>query len=399
MRAIYWSICRSNIVVGLRLECQNSALEHTNKMRLIAKILSVITAISSAGLHAQGLDLGNLDSDLETLRIKWKLPAVGVAIVMSESQPVLGVAGVRKLGEMERVTKEDLWHIGSCGKAMTATMIARLVQAGKLRWNQTLVETFPELKGDMSETIQSVNLVQLLSHTSSLDANFKTHDYTEEKDLVAARYRTVKDAIHSEFKRKVGDFHYSNWGYTVAAAMAERATGKDWETLMKEEVFDPLEMKTAGFGGTGTVGRIDQPWPHNKLGFAISSNGPKMDNVPTMGPAGTINMTLSDWGKFIAEHIRGGRGESRYLNQEQYDVLHKPIAEDYALGWGVVQRDWGGRVLTHSGDNTMNHAVVWVSPEKNFAVLVATNRSSAERAVDSFCEKLIQAWLVDRAKK
>lgn len=386
-------------MIGLRLECQNTQPEQTNKMRLIARVLSVIAAIPMTSLNAQGLDLGNLESDLETQRIKWKLSAVGVAIVSSESQQLLEVAGVRKLGETERVTKEDLWHIGSCGKAMTATMLARLVQAGKLRWSQTLVETFPELKDDMSETMQSVNLVQLLSHTSSLDANFKTHNYTEEKDIVAARYRTVQDAIHAKFKRKVGEFHYSNWGYTVAAAMAERATGKHWEILMKEEVFLPLEMTTAGFGGTGTIGKIDQPWPHNKFGFPTSSNGKKMDNVPTMGPAGTIHMTLRDWGKFISEQIRGGRGESRYLNQEQYEVLHRPIAEDYALGWGVVQRDWGGRVLTHSGDNTMNHAVVWVSPEKNFAVLVATNRSSAERAVDSFCEKLIQAWLVDRAKK
>jgi CubicO group peptidase (beta-lactamase class C family) len=367
-------------------------------MRFIANILFFITAISAASLQAQSLDLEDLASELETQRIKWKLPAIGVAIVSSESQPILEAAGVRKFGETELVTKEDLWHIGSCGKAMTATMIARLVQSGKLRWNQTLAETFPELKGGMSEVMQSVNLIQLLSHTSSLDANFKTHNYTEEKDVLAARYRVVQDAIRSKFKRKVGDFHYSNWGYTVAAAIAERATGKSWETLMKEEVFEPLGMTKAGFGGTGTVGKIDQPWPHNKLGFPVSSNGPKMDNVPTMGPAGTMHMTLRDWGKFISEHIRGGRGESHYLNREQFEILHKPIAEDYALGWGVAQRDWGGRVLTQSGDNTMNHAVVWVAPEKDFAVLVATNRTSSERAVDSFCGKLIQAWSAKQTK-
>ena len=245
----------------------------------------------------------------------------------------------------------------------------------------------------MSQTIQKLNLIELLSHTSSLDANFQTSNYTEDKDLVAARYRVVQDAVHSKFERKVGEFHYSNWGYTVAAAMAERASGKSWETLMKEEVFTPLEMTTAGFGGTGTVGKIDQPWPHNKQGLPFSSNGPQMDNVATMGPAGTIHMTLCDWGKFISEHIRGGRGESTYLNPEQYAVLHKPVKDEYALGWGVTNRDWGGRVLSHSGDNTMNHAVVWVAPEKNFAVLVATNRTSTEKAVDSFCGNLINAWL------
>lgn len=371
---------------------------YTNIMRLLLAALAAIMAISTGSLNAQSFDLDNLADDLEAQRKKWKLPAVGVAIVTGDSQPVLEVSGVRKIGADDAVTKEDLWHIGSCGKAMTATMIARLVQSGTLRWGQTLAETFPELKDSMSPTIQEVTLVQLLSHTSSLDANFKTNDYTEDKDLVAARYRVVQNAIHSKFERKPGEFHYSNWGYTVAAAMAERASGKSWETVMKEEVFLPLEMTTASFGGTGTVGKIDQPWPHNKLGLPFSTNGPKMDNVPTMGPAGTIHMTIRDWGKFVAEHIRGGRGESTYLNQEQYSILHKPVVEEYALGWGVATRDWGGRVLSHSGDNTMNHAVVWVAPEKNFAVLVATNRTNSEKAVDSFCGKLIEAWLAKQSR-
>lgn len=362
-------------------------------MRLLLAALSAITTFTTSNLSAQIFDLDNLVADLDSQRKKWKLPAVGVAIVTSDSQPVIEVAGVRKRGTDVNVTKDDLWHIGSCGKAMTATMIARLVESGSLRWEQTLAETFPELQDKMSASIREVNLVQLLSHTSSLDANFETSNYTEEADLVAARYRVVQDAIHSKFPRKPGEFHYSNWGYTVAAAMAERASGKSWETLMKEEVFVPLEMHSAGFGGTGTVGQIDQPWPHNAWGFPVSSNGPSMDNVPTMGPAGTIHMTMQDWGKFISEHIRGGRGESSYLKPEQFAMLHKPIAEEYSLGWGVLNRDWGGRVLSHSGDNTMNHAVVWVAPEKNFAVLVATNRTSSEEAVDSFCGSLIKAWL------
>ena len=349
--------------------------------------------------RAQSFDLENLLPDLETERQKWKLPAVGVAIVTSESTPLLNVTGFRKLGADEKVTTQDLWHLGSCGKAMTATMIARLVQSNQLRWDMSLEEVFPELESRMNDRLKGVTLVQLLSHTSSIDANFETSRYVEEADLMAARYRVVQDAIAEKFDRQPGDFHYSNWGYTVAAAMAERVTKKTWETLMREEVFVPLKMTSAGFGGTGTIGQIDQPWPHNRLGIPVSSNGPAMDNVPTMGPAGTIHMTLSDWAKFIAEHLKGGRGEGAYLSSEHFAVLHRVVSNDYALGWGVETRDWGGKVLTHSGDNTMNHAVVWASPEKDFAVLVVTNRTSAERAVDAFCAKLIRAWLVARLKK
>ena len=127
-------------------------------MRLILAALSAITGFSIGSLHAQGFDLDHLATDLEVQRKLWKLPAVGVAIVTNESQPILEVAGVRKLGADEKVTREDLWHIGSCGKAMTATMIARLVQSGTLRWEQTLAETFPELKDSMSQTIQEVTV-------------------------------------------------------------------------------------------------------------------------------------------------------------------------------------------------------------------------------------------------
>lgn len=358
-----------------------------------------LVACSCSNAISQGFKLKSLGQDIETQRVASDLPAVGAAIVTSQGVQHLEVAGFRKRGATEQVTKDDLWHIGSCGKAITATMIARLVQSGSLRWEQTLEETFPDLAPEMSDDTRAINLVQLLSHTSGLDGNFKTSNYTKEKDLVAARHRVVKDAIRAKFDRKPGEFHYSNWGYTVAAAMAEQATGKDWETLMRQEVFEPLGMTSAGFGGTGTVGQIDQPWPHFESGSPVPSNGPATDNVPTMGPAGTMHMTLEDWGKFISEHIRCGRGESSYLKPEHFAKTVEPVANDYALGWGVAERSWGGKVLTHSGDNTMNHAVVWVSPEKDFAVLVATNQSKAGGQLDVFCAKLIQAWTAEQSDK
>ncbi|XZE22219.1 serine hydrolase domain-containing protein [Pirellulaceae bacterium SH449] len=370
-------------------------------MRTGLSFLLVVSfvAYSCSNANGQGFKLDSLGTDIEAQRVTSNLPAIGVAIVTSQGIQHLEVAGFRKRGAAEQVTKDGLWHIGSCGKAITATMMARLVQSGSLRWEQTLGETFPDLVPEMSDETRAINLVQLLSHTSGLDGNFKTSNYTKEKDLVAARLRVVQDAIRAKFDRKPGEFHYSNWGYTVAAAMAERATGKDWETLVRQEVFEPLGMTSAGFGGTGTVGQIDQPWPHFESGSPVPSNGPATDNVPTMGPAGTMHMTLADWGKFISEHIRGGRGESVYLNQEHYAKMYEPVSNDYALGWGVANRAWGGKVLTHSGDNTMNHAVVWVSPEKDFAVLVATNQSKAGGLLDPFCAKLIEAWVAEQSTR
>jgi CubicO group peptidase (beta-lactamase class C family) len=70
-----------------------------------------------------------------SVRTKYGFPALGVAVIKSDGSPtVLIVDGVRQVGSPEHVTPEDRWHIGSCAKAMTAVLLARLVSEGKLSW-------------------------------------------------------------------------------------------------------------------------------------------------------------------------------------------------------------------------------------------------------------------------
>lgn len=350
---------------------------------LLLLLLLPIGLLILAMLVTPKMDLANPKPTLETIRRRYGLPAVGMALITDQGVQVC-VSGVRKQGDTTPVTDQDLWHLGSCGKAITATMIARLVERGTLRWDQSLGETFGDLSDQMSSQFQSITLEQLLSHRSGLDANFDLVKYVERRDLQAARRDVLLDALAQPLQYSPGtQFLYSNWGYTLAAAMAERATGKSFEELVSEELFQPLGITSAGFGGTGTPGKIDQPWPHAADGTPMESNGPEMDNVPTMAPAGTMHMTLADWSKFIREHLRGPRGQSPLLSQQSFEKLHKIQIEDYALGWMVVERAWGkGAVITHSGDNTMNHAVVWAAPNTGKAVLVVTNQSEAADALD-----------------
>jgi hypothetical protein len=74
--------------------------------------------------------------------------------------------------------------------------------------------------------------------------------------------------------------------------------------------------------------------------------------------------------------MAGERGESKFLKAESFKKLHTAIADnhDYALGWIVLQRPWAkGRALMHNGSNTMFYVVVWLAPEINCAVVVASN--------------------------
>ena len=144
---------------------------------------------------------------------------------------------------------------------------------------------------------------------------------------------------------------------------------------MKADIFQPLGMHSAGFGGLGTHGQIDQPWGHTAAKKPVPDNGPAVDNPPVMGPAGRVHCSLQDWALFVADQLRGLRGEKALLSQSSYERLSEPpFGGDYALGWVRLERPWaGGMALTHSGCNTMFYATAWLAPKRDFAILVCTN--------------------------
>jgi CubicO group peptidase (beta-lactamase class C family) len=83
------------------------------------------------------------------------------------------------------------------------------------------------------------------------------------------------------------------------------------------------------------------------------------------------------------------------LKAETFRKLHAPVGGDYALGWVVTERKWaGGRALTHSGSNNMFYVVVWMAPEKNSAVIIASNIgvNDAAAGCDEAAGKLIKEY-------
>jgi len=314
---------------------------------------------------------------LKPIRQKFNVPAMAAAVVTSDGIRFAGAVGVRKRGTEIPVALADLWHLGSDTKAMTSTLIARLVERGQLRWDSTLADFFPDLAAQMNPEFQKVTLLQLLSHRAGLPANLDLAKYSG-TDVQALRLRAVKEYLAKKPETKPGSTYvYSNLGYIIAGAIVERETGQPWEQAIAKEVFKPLQMNSVGLGGTGTPGQIDQPWPHTSDGQPTTENGPDMDNPPVMGPAGRVHCSIQDWARFVQDQLSGARGETAMLKPESYQKLQTPpFGGDYALGWIVVQRSWGGgTVLNHGGDNTMNFANVWVAPKKNFAILVCLNQS------------------------
>jgi CubicO group peptidase (beta-lactamase class C family) len=343
---------------------------------------------------------------LEPVRIRHKLPALAAAVIHRGRCAALGAVGVRKAGADTPVTRDDRFHIGSCTKAMTATVVGLLVQEGRLGWDTTLADALPDLAGEMHEDFRTVTVRQLLCHRGGVHPNLPKGkgwrdviqgDTPREQRIAFARAHLAAPPAHPPGSRYV----YSNAGYGIVGAVLERLLDRAFEQIMRERLFEPLAMASAGFGAPGTPGKLDQPWQHrlDKAGklHAIGP-GPNSDNPDVLAPGGKVHCSLADWATFIAQHLPTALGETRLLREETVETLHTaPAGGSYALGWGVHQRGWGGgTVYSHSGSNTMNFAVCWVAPLKDFAVLVVTNQGngSAPKATDEVAAALVKQYLL-----
>ncbi len=342
---------------------------------------------------------------LETIRKKHSLPALAAAVVVDGKVVATNAVGFRKNGGTERVTVDDKFHLGSVTKSMTATVAAMLVEQGKISWTTTIGEAFPELKAEIHPDYLNVTLEQLLSQRSGAPGDAPADLWRKAWDAngTAAEQRLafIKGILARKPEAKPGTkFIYSNQGYTIAGVMLEKATGKTWEELLRTMLFEPLGMTTAGFGAPASVDKVDQPWGHRKAIFSGSEPvppGPGADNPLAISPAGAVHCSLGDLAKYAAFHMAGERGESKLLKAESFKKLHTAVADndDYALGWMVLERPWAnGRALMHNGSNTMFYVVVWMAPEKNCAVIVASNIgvNEAFEGCDEAAGKLITQY-------
>ncbi len=371
------------------------------------KLLSLILAAWPGSISLSGA--GDITAVLRSAREKHGLPAVAGAVIDRGALIAVDAVGVRKNGTEVKVTAQDTFHLGSCTKAMTATVIAMLIERGTLRWETTVEDAFPHMK--THPAYRRVTVRHLLMHRAGLrreswPAGKTARDmYTLPGSPREQRRAYIEMILNQAPAAKIGErYVYANSGYSVAAAMAEKAMNTPWERFMRTMLFEPLGMKTAGFGAMGEPGKIDQPWQHKKTAAGVIAIEPGRfsDNPPVIGPGGTVHCSMADWATFIQLHLGTVRGGTKLCAKATLRELHEPkFGGSYACGWAVKERTWGGgKVLTHNGTNTMNYAVAWVAPLRQYAVLVATNQGGGNEgtACHDAAAALIRAYPPQRSQ-
>ena len=362
--------------------------------------LSVAVAPTTAQEVSKPRDLA---PQLEELLVESEVPGIGAAIVTSEGLIALGVAGVRERGSAASLLPGDRFHVGSCTKPMTATLLGLAVETQKLAWDTKLSEALPGLAENMDDAWNEVTLAQVLAHSAGVPTHLRDHPelhepyFSRTRPVRDTRREVVEGILRSPPVSRPGKkFAYANLGYVTAGVILERLEQRPWEEIIREQLFEPLGMASAGFGGPDAPFFEDAPAPDTTEGppqprghFESGKIAVGFDNTPVLGPAGTVHCTLADWAKFARLHLRGARAEEGLLLEPQtMAVLHAPAPgtahirnwrrTEYGGGWVITTRPWAkGEVLMHDGSNTAWFAQVWIAPEDNFAVLVCCNQGGA----------------------
>jgi CubicO group peptidase (beta-lactamase class C family) len=390
------SLANSNSMSGAKSVRRSSVLRRWIIVAVVTFVTYVVMILLASGSsdssyggppRSSGPAGDSLASLITDLRKEKNLVGLA-AMVMVDGQIAAAAAhGERKIGSGVPVEIADRWHLGGITKSITATMIARLVEAGQMQWSDSLGEIFPDAA--VHEEWKLVTIKELLTDTAGAPANFpgevSRHRPPLGPESTQARREAVLNVIAEKPAYPPGEeYLYSNVGYTIAGAMAEKVTGANWEDLVKREVFEPLELTEAGFGPpTSGDDTLEQPRGHRTRLAGKVAVDDNADNTSIMGPSGIVHMSLRDLSTYAKEHLRGDLGEGQLLSAETYKLLHAREFGPYSCGW--IRRLEGKErpyyaVYWHNGSNTMWYALVVFIPEKNMVVAVTSNDGDIEQA-------------------
>jgi len=323
----------------------------------------------------------DLSAMLDTIRKRFNAPGVAAAAIINGNLVAVGNAGVRGLDSKIAVGDGDRSLVGSCGKAWTRLLIARLADRGLLGWDSTIGELLADVK--MRDVYRSVTIADILSHRGGLqpyteitpqdtpilfDQSGTAH---EQRAAFVAHLLMEKPATKPKSR-----FLYSNAGYGLLGYIAECLTNKSFEQAMRDEVFTPLGMSSTTVGMPQEV-RNPPGWTgHMRTPKGFEAVVPPREGLPALMPAGFMSCTIRDFAK-ISDLLCDIEAKKPTSFLSPATVLNLPELRPGGGGEGGIL--FGG-----DGHYTAAFAL-W--PSKGLAIVVQSNAGSS----DGLCAAMINA--------
>jgi CubicO group peptidase (beta-lactamase class C family) len=363
-------------------------------MRIRILIALIALAIAAPVLAAPP---ANLDQRVEELRRASELPGLAIAIVENGKTTLARGYGVRKMGGRDPVDANTIFMTGSTGKAVTVAALATLVDAGKIGWDNKVIDHLPGFQMYDPWVTREMTIRDLLVHRSGLglgagDLLFVPRSNRSRASIVEA-LRHIKPA--TSFR---SGYAYDNILYTIAGAVIEAVSGKSYERYLRDHVYKPAGLLTATSDESSRLATANRAFPHGRIGGPVRGLGPlqPLDETDQLGaastPAGLLAMSANDLAKWITiqlEHGRlpnGGRLFSEASSTEMWTPqtiepigpvppgfeATKPMFKAYALGWEVAEYG-GAKIISHSGGVFGFITMVVLIPDRNVGFAITMN--------------------------
>jgi CubicO group peptidase (beta-lactamase class C family) len=304
------------------------------------------------------------------------------------------VAGLRNSATGDPVTVDTVMHIGSITKVMNTVLLMQLVDEGRLALEDPVIKYLPELRIRDREALKRITCTMLVNHTSGIDG-----DWLPER---GPDYERIVDAI--EHCADLGQLFapgeatsYCNIATVIAGYLTQKLRGKSWYTLVKERIYEPLEMRLA------LADVIDAPRHRCSIGDLTDPSTGKMVQSTrpflslSFAPAGSTLMTSAgDLVAFARAMLNGGVGVNgaRIISAASAARMSVPTAtfltpvQQIGLGWMIAP----GGVLTHSGAGPGVHSRLFAHPKSGQVIVLLANCDRGDTLRPAMLDPIVEAW-------
>jgi CubicO group peptidase (beta-lactamase class C family) len=349
--------------------------------RAISLFVLLCASIAAFGVGAPDSKLQGLDKLAESLREQWNVPGVAVGIVQDGKVIFAKGYGYRNLEQKLPATTKTLFPIGSVSKSFTALSIAILNDQGKVQWDEHVRHYLPTFQLKNPYATDHMTLRDLLTHRSGLarhDLLWYSSSFSRKQLFDRLQYLDMSHEFRSGYE-------YNNLTVMTAGYLAGEVSGLGWEGLVRQRIFDPLEMKLSNFDNAESQKSDDYALPYAEVKGAIKLIPFK--SAQAIGPAGGINSNVDEMLHYVIMLLSKGKyGNTQVVSEAGLRQIQSPQTvmgatpqfpefgfPAYAMGW-VAQSYRGHPYVWHNGGIDGFYSLVALLPNDNIGLVILTNR-------------------------
>ena len=344
-----------------------------------------------AGAATRGAAQPALPPDLDAFAARvlreFATPGAAIAVVRDGRTALAKGYGVRRAGGTDPVTAGTLFQVASNSKAITSGALAVLVEEGRLRWSDRVVDVLPWFQLSDPYVTREMTVLDLLVHRSGLGlgaGDLLWFHSTYGRDEIVRRLRWVP--LQNSFR---ATYNYDNVLYDVAGAVVEAVSGQTWDAFVHDRIFTPLGM-TASLTSVTQLGAGDVAAPHGTVDGRLRVV--PLDSADNLGPGGGVISSVADMARWVRVQLDSGRidatrrlwGPARTTELWTGRITTTPPAganlSMYALGWNVYDYH-GYKIVTHTGGLAGMISRVMLIPQLRTGFVILTNAESSAMSV------------------